>query len=178
MSIFRTNTFAAYLANLTTYVSNKLLLVIMFLCNPFSPLPITRSVTWTWWFMIKTIEVLYDQNANHCIIQLSRHDIVNYWRRVRVLRRMLDCTPRFQKILQKNSSKNQILHTFSLFGQNWFKMISVSTIKGLLLSGKYEEVWNLMAKHFESSEKSDLTAAGKVLALVRQCSYNLFTYLL
>ena len=45
-------------------------------------------------------------------------------------------------------------------------MISVSTIKGLLSSGKYDDVWKLMADHFEGPEKLDLVAAGKVLALV------------
>jgi hypothetical protein len=50
---------------------------------------------------------------------------------------------------------------------NFFEeMISVSTIKGPLQAGKYEEVWRLMTSHFEGPEKDDLVAAGKVLGLV------------
>jgi hypothetical protein len=51
-------------------------------------------------------------------------------------------------------------------------MISVSTIKGFLQAGKYEEVWRLMTSHFEGPEKDDLVAAGKVLGLVSFFFYN------
>jgi hypothetical protein len=46
------------------------------------------------------------------------------------------------------------------------KMISVSTIKGLLLANKYDECFKNMGQHFEGPDSSDIVAAGKVLGLV------------
>jgi hypothetical protein len=49
-------------------------------------------------------------------------------------------------------------------------MISVSTIKGLLLANKYDECFKIMGQHFEGPDSSDIVAAGKVLGLVSlQC---------
>ena len=45
-------------------------------------------------------------------------------------------------------------------------MISVSTIKGLLSSNNYEEIFKIMNMHFEGPDSTDIVAAGKVLGLV------------
>ncbi len=56
-------------------------------------------------------------------------------------------------------------------------MISVSTIKGLLLANKYDECFKIMGQHFEGTDSSDIVAAGKVLGLVSlQCLLRTIIY--